>query len=315
MTSPSPEIAVVGAGIAGASAAYRLSELGLKSRVYEAEGHPGGRMASAVIDHASFDHGAQFFTTRGREFRHVVDAAAADGAVKVWTHGFDAPPDGYERWRGVPDMTALAAWLLSEAGVTVHFDQRVDDLKHLDTSAIVLTPPVPVSLALAQDSNLEPPKKLLTRLRSVEYKRTIAVLFSLEEHPGGVPSHGGMQFVDDPDLAFISDNAAKGVSEAPAVTIHLSNDASLALWTQPDHELTEYAIKHLKAKVGPVVPLGSMVQRWRYAGPVQVLEESAFVWGDRPVIVMAGEAFNGPKVEGAFNSGRHAAEKIAELVS
>ena len=85
MNSPSPEIAVVGAGIAGASAAYRLSELGLKSRVYEAEGHPGGRMASAVIDHASFDHGAQFFTTRGREFRHVVDAAAADGAVKVWT--------------------------------------------------------------------------------------------------------------------------------------------------------------------------------------------------------------------------------------
>jgi predicted NAD/FAD-dependent oxidoreductase len=30
---------------------------------------------------------------------------------------------------------------------------------------------------------------------------------------------------------------------------------------------------------------------------------------------MAGEAFNGPKVEGAFDSGRHAAEKIAELVS
>jgi predicted NAD/FAD-dependent oxidoreductase len=315
MNSPSPEIAVVGAGIAGASVAYRLSELGLKSRVYEAEGHPGGRMASAVIDHASFDHGAQFFTTRGREFRHVVDAAAADGAVKVWTHGFGEPPDGYERWRGVPDMTALAAWLLSEADVTVHFDQRVDDLKRLNASAIVLTPPVPVSLALAQDSNFEPPKKLLTRLRSVEYKRTIAVLFSLEEHPRGVPIHGGMQFVDDPELAFIADNATKGVSVAPAVTVHLSNDASLALWNEPDHELTEFAYKHLEAKIGAVFSLASVVKRWRYAGPVQVLEESAFLWGDRPLIAMAGEAFNGPKVEGAFNSGRHVAEKIAELLS
>jgi predicted NAD/FAD-dependent oxidoreductase len=34
-----------------------------------------------------------------------------------------------------------------------------------------------------------------------------------------------------------------------------------------------------------------------------------------PLIAMAGEAFNGPKVEGAFNSGKHVAEKIAELLS
>ena len=109
MTSSSPEIAVVGAGVAGASAAYRLSELGFKSRVYETEDHPGGRMAATVINEAKFDHGAQFFTTRGHRFQSAVDAAAADGAVKVWTHGFDEPPDGYERWRGVPDMTALAS--------------------------------------------------------------------------------------------------------------------------------------------------------------------------------------------------------------
>jgi hypothetical protein len=315
MTSSSPEIAVVGAGVAGASAAYRLSELGFKSRVYETEGHPGGRMAATVINEAKFDHGAQFFTTRGHRFQSAIDAAAADGAVEVWTHGFDEPPDGYERWRGVPDMTALASWLLAKADVMVHFGQPVDNLKHLNASAIVLTPPVPVSLALAQHSDLEPPTNLLNRLRNVEYKRTIAVLFSLEEHPRGLPSHGGIQFVDDPELAFIADNATKGVSESPAVTVHLSNDASLALWNEPDHELTEFASEHLEAKIGAVVSLGSVVKRWRYAGPVQVLEESAFLWGNQPLIAMAGEAFNGPKVEGAFDSGRYAAEKIAEFLS
>lgn len=315
MTSSSPEIAVVGAGIAGASAAYRLSELGFKSRVYEAGGRPGGRMAATVINEAIFDHGAQFFTTRGHKFRSAVDTAAADGAVKVWTHGFDEPPDGYERWRGVPDMTALASWLLSKADAMVHFAQPVDHLKNLNASAIVLTPPIPLSLALAQRSNLEPPEKLLNELRNVEYKRTIAVLFPLEEHPESLPSHGGIQFLDDPALAFITDNAAKGVSDAPAVTVHLSNDASLALWNEPDHQLTEFASKHLEANIGAVVSFGSVVKRWRYAGPVQVLEESAFVWGNRPFIAMAGEAFNGPKVEGAFDSGRYAAEKIAEFFS
>jgi predicted NAD/FAD-dependent oxidoreductase len=89
----------------------------------------------------------------------------------------------------------------------------------------------------------------------------------------------------------------------------------LALWNQPDHELTEFASEYLEAKIGAVVSLGSVVKRWRYAGPVQVLEESAFLWGNQPLIAMAGEAFNGPKVEGAFDSGRYAAEKIAELLS
>jgi len=315
MGSSSTEIAIIGAGIAGASAAHRLSELGLKARVYEAEQHPGGRMAHARIGQARFDHGAQFFTTRGQTFRSVVDAAAADGAVKVWTNGFGEPPDGYERWCGVPDMTALAAWLLAQADVTVHLDERVDHLGHLEAPAVILTPPVPVSLALSQHSDLQPPDRLLNRLNGVEYKRTVAVLFSLEEHPEGLPKHGGIQLVDDPDLAFVTDNAAKGLSDVPAITVHLSNDASAALWDEPDQKLIEFASAQVQAEIGPIVSVASMVERWRYAGPVQVLEESALVWGNQPLIVMAGEAFNGPKVEGAFDSGRYAAEKIAEYLS
>ena len=315
MSSASPDIAVVGAGIAGASAAHRLTELGIASRVYETERHAGGRMASSLIGQAVFDHGAQFFTTRGQKFRSVVDAAAADGAVKVWTRGFDDPPDGYERWCGVPDMTALAKWLLRQAEAAVNFDERVLDLNRLEASAIVLTPPVPVSLALAEHSHLEPPRQLLTQLRKVEYKQTIAVLLSLEEHLKGFPSHGGVQLVDDPDLAFITDNAAKGVSEAPAITIHLSNDASSILWNEPDLQLVEFATKQLADRIGTVTPKHSAVKRWRHAGPVEVFKQSAFVWGDRPVIALAGEAFNGPKVEGAFDSGQYAAEKIVELLS
>jgi predicted NAD/FAD-dependent oxidoreductase len=52
------------------------------------------------------------------------------------------------------------------------------------------------------------------------------------------------------------------------------------------------------------------IQRWRYAGPVECWPEPTVVWGSDPVIALAGEAFAGPKVEGAFLSGRAAAEAV-----
>jgi predicted NAD/FAD-dependent oxidoreductase len=55
---------------------------------------------------------------------------------------------------------------------------------------------------------------------------------------------------------------------------------------------------------------GVQIQRWRYAGPVECWPEPTVVWGSDPVIALAGEAFAGPKVEGAFLSGRAAAEAV-----
>ena len=56
--------------------------------------------------------------------------------------------------------------------------------------------------------------------------------------------------------------------------------------------------------------LAFQIQRWRYAGPVECRPEPTVVWGSDPVIALAGEAFAGPKVEGAFLSGRAAADAV-----
>ena len=51
--------------------------------------------------------------------------------------------------------------------------------------------------------------------------------------------------------------------------------------------------------------------RWRYAGPVTPLSEATLVVEAGPVhIALAGDAFAGPKVEGAYNSGLAAAQAI-----
>lgn len=52
---------VVGAGIAGLTAAWRLKQAGLEVRVFEKENFIGGRMRSEKIAGITLDYGAQFF--------------------------------------------------------------------------------------------------------------------------------------------------------------------------------------------------------------------------------------------------------------
>jgi len=309
MTKASPDIAIVGAGIAGAAAAYRLQQLGADVEVHEISSIPGGRMASLEIAGATFDHGAQFFTTRGGEFQNLVEEAANRGAARVWTHGFGDVPDGYQRWCGVPDMTAFARWLLEKSEATVRFDEAVTDLSQLKAQAIILTPPVPVSLSLAINSGLEPPSHVRKTLEAVDYKRTIAVLLVLNQTPLGTPATGAIQLLDDPYLAFISDNQAKGVSSLPALTVHLTNETSLELWEESDETIIHFTLDKLKTHLSNVDVASQAVTRWRYAGPVEVISDLSISWNSRPSLLIAGEAFNGPKVEGAFNSGIDAANK------
>ncbi|WP_293035328.1 NAD(P)/FAD-dependent oxidoreductase [Paraburkholderia sp.] len=59
----SPSVVVIGAGIAGLTAAYRLSCAGVAVTVIEASYHAGGRMSMAVREGYRIDRGAQFLST------------------------------------------------------------------------------------------------------------------------------------------------------------------------------------------------------------------------------------------------------------
>ncbi|GLZ05689.1 oxidoreductase [Actinomadura sp. NBRC 104412] len=59
----SDEVVVVGAGIAGLSAAHRLATAGLRVTVLEAERAPGGRMSTQAVGEGLMERGAQFLST------------------------------------------------------------------------------------------------------------------------------------------------------------------------------------------------------------------------------------------------------------
>ncbi|GHJ93630.1 oxidoreductase [Streptomyces sp. NE5-10] len=98
------DVVVVGAGLAGLTAARRLTGAGLSVAVLEAEPHPGGRHATAVTDGFRLDRVGRLLTLSAEELRAL---PGLDGVVpRPFAPGVLVHSDGrYARW-GAPHPRA-----------------------------------------------------------------------------------------------------------------------------------------------------------------------------------------------------------------
>ena len=69
--------AVIGAGMGGLAAARRLGAAGRSVTLFDKSRGLGGRMATRRAGGFRFDHGAQYFATRGERFRELVEPQLA----------------------------------------------------------------------------------------------------------------------------------------------------------------------------------------------------------------------------------------------
>ncbi|MSO88252.1 MAG: hypothetical protein EXQ71_12170 [Acidimicrobiia bacterium] len=152
---PRPRVLVVGAGVAGLTAARNLSD-SYDVVVLDKGRGVGGRLATRRIGDATFDHGAQFITTHTPEFAEVVAGWERAGVARPWFQGRIGPggivdPDGHTRFRGVATMNAIAKHLAEGLDVRVSsrvvaldpsdagWRIRLDDAAELAAAVVVLT--------------------------------------------------------------------------------------------------------------------------------------------------------------------------------
>ncbi|RLS75942.1 MAG: FAD-dependent oxidoreductase [Planctomycetota bacterium] len=347
------DVIVVGAGVAGLCAATELVRAGRRVLVVDKGRGSGGRMATRRLGAAVFDHGAQFFTVRSREFGDLVGAAEEAGAVTTWSDGFAhvaadgaiAPAgDGHPRWRGVRGMTDLPKHLLAtlESAMTagraavrtaarvtaldsegacarVTIDAGTNSAEILDAGGLILTPPVPQSLDLlaAAGTVLEPETRRL--LESMRYDPCFALMLVLDR-PSLVPAPGAIQFdaAAAGPVAWLADNQQKGISVLPALTVHAGGRFSRDYFEAPPDEVMDLLV----AAVRPWIdgdPATAVVERslhrWKFALPTTVIPAPFVAVGTAPPIVCCGDAFAGPRVEGAASSGLAAGRWMAGALS
>lgn len=313
---PIVDVLIIGTGVSGLTAAREIQNAGRMVLLLDKGRGLGGRLASRRIGAATFDHGAQFITTQDARFEAILKQGAEAGMLTEWCQGFSTAADGHTRWRGQPAMTAFAKYLalgletrmekhvlaLRRAGDSYRAETSTGDT--FSASAVLLTPPVPQSLALLAAGEIELDPAMRTRLESIQYERCLAVMAVLKR-PSLIPPPGGLVPTGGP-VSWIADNQLKGISVEPAVTIHASHEFSLAHWDDDRMESGRMLLDAAQPWLGAEV-LSYQVHGWRYSKPLQTDAEPCALLQASPPLVMAGDAFAGPRVEGAALSGMAAA--------
>lgn len=312
------DVVIVGAGLAGLTAARGLVAAGRSVVLFDKGRRAGGRCATKTVGGATLDTGAQFFTVRSRVFADLVAGWTAEGCpIRVWSDGFaraqtiadppesaQARADGHPRYSVRGGMNRLAAHLARD--LDVRTSTRVIGIRpgaggwhvegpDMQAAAVVLTPPLPQTLALLGNGGVEQP----AQLRDQDYEPCLALLLALDRAPR-LPAPGGVQFAGGP-IAWLGDSVAKGAGSAPAVTVHASASWSETFFDAAPEVVTEALLAMVTPWLAGARPMATVVFRWRYSKPRRPADVGALLLG--PGLVVAGDALAGSRVEGAVSAG------------
>ena len=329
------DVLVIGAGISGLIAARKLQENGLRVTVVDKNPKTGGRLATEEINSGLADLGAQFFTTRSAEFKNMVKGWISAGVVyawaKSWSDGSIEPHPSFERASGHPryaahqGMSGLANFLARDLDVLLNcqitsltagqsgwhaHDSQGNIYK---SQAVLITAPVPQSLLILKNgfTHLSPEEKADIEL--IQYAPCLAAVFQTDK-PIHLPEPGEVQKPQE-RIPWIADNYRKGISPEPnLVTVHAGTDLSKELWNSDDQQI--FTI--LEKGMSPFREANTQVQavhlkRWQYAWPEVLYPKRYFLSAYLPPLVFAGDAFGGPRVEGAVLSALAAAQVLSGL--
>lgn len=318
----------MGAGLAGLMAGQAVQAAGKTAVILEKGQQVGGRLATWPLGSGFADVGAQFFTVRQPQFQKYVTDWQEKGLIFEWSHGWadgsqETPvADAFPRYAAKGGMTAVSQHLAQT--LTVHIQTELvkirqagdgwqavaKDGRSYQSRALILTPPVPQSLALLDAGSVLLTANDRAALEKIRYAPSLTGLFWIE---GEVllPLPGAVQR-PDAAVSWIADNRQKGVSPKATILTAHTNPAMSQLWYEaPKGELLGLFVKELRPFLGKNSTVKAhRIHHWRYALPTVIHPQRTLLAKNLPSLAFAGDAFNGPRVEGAALSGITAVEQL-----
>jgi renalase len=171
---------------------------------------------------------------------------------------------------------------------------------------------VPQSLALLAAGGVLLDTADRAALEAIRYAPCLCGLFWVEGQVN-LPHPGAVQGDENGTLAWLADNRRKGISpEAHLLTLHAGIDFSHRHYDDPP----DVVLPLLQQELAPYLTANTTIReaqlkRWRYARPLTLYPQRCLPAAGLPSLLFAGDAFNGPRVEGAALSGLAAAKTLA----
>ena len=318
------QIAVVGAGIAGLSAARALVDRGHEVIVLEQARGPGGRVSTSRLrgiempralagSTLAFDHGAQYFTARDPRFASLIsqwerDRVAAKWAGRIVTfddEGWEDIAEGTDRYVGTPGMNAIA--LAMADGLNITYGQRVESLEPLLSTRDQVILAVPVDRARSLASHVP---SLIESIGGVTMQPSWTVMAAFEER---VAARFDAAFINGSALGWIARNTSKPKRDWKVDTWVLQATTAWSgahLDDRPD-DVGAFLMEAFEDLIRSGLPRAfyATVHRWRYATADPPLAVGA-IHDRESRITLCGDWCKGSRIEDAYLSGLEAAQAV-----
>lgn len=321
---PRRRVAVIGAGIAGLSAARVLHDEGFAVSVLERGRSVGGRAAHRRTEPHRFDHGAQYLTVRDARFAREVDAWLAAGLVAPWTGhivalepgGTRRPVTALARYVGVPGMNAMAKHLARgldvSSGFAVSAVSRDAGTWFAQADAGQCRGPfdtLVVAMPPEQAARLSFPGSLLN---VTEHVHSIPCWCAMVAFESTLPVHFDGAFVNHAVLDWIARDSSKpGRPAGERWAIHARGGWSAERLADAPYAIARQLVAHFFDALGLDArdPAHLAGHRWSFARPTGKWHKDC-VWHADHAVALCGDWCLGGRVEGAFLSGMAAAGQV-----
>jgi renalase len=336
------KVAVIGAGVAGASCARALTAAGVSVHVVDKSRGPGGRLATRRLEWldaqgrqriVKVDHGAPAFAASEPDFRQFLADAIPSGSLTAWRPRQapnSRPLDDADRlFIPTPDMPSLCRGLLREVPATWSFvvDRLLQGPLGWQIEAAGSTLPgyfdaVVLALPPAQAAPLLAPHR-----RDWAQRASLALM-----QPCWTMMGVSRRTVQDlrwdvalPDqgpLAWVMRNDARPGRESANEEAHWVAHARAGWSRQHLEQPADWVQRQMQAALQEVLgePIEwqhAVVHRWRYAMPQPsgALPTPRCWWDVARGLGVCGDFFGGTGVEGAWQSARALRDAMRPVVA
>jgi predicted NAD/FAD-dependent oxidoreductase len=341
------DVAIIGAGLSGLSAARHLAAQGLDVVIVEKSQGVGGRAATRRIQlpdgtERLVDHGAQFFTARDPLFQTQVSVWLSQGICFEWATGFhtwdghslNLPDPKWEAPRNAchGGMSTLGKNLAEGLQVVRNFTvttvsvEKGEWLLHPAASSpmepvraksLFCSAPTPQSLRLVGPHLLAAERECL---EGITFGSCLAVIACYENLPSDL-GWKGIQIRDDHSpLSWIAlDSSRRDPNQRQGtLVIHASPEFSSGA-TLSTPEGKEKSAAEMFREAGRILgewagrPRHAINHLWRYAIPLSEGMPEGFLRSESEApLYLIGDGLQRGRVEGAWLSGFKAAQDFLE---